>query len=75
MPHQILYRSSFLTGCLQITAATEIKSLHDPSLSLPEGHPDNCVGVRNRGKVVATTHCRVGKVCLYLPRASHGMGL
>ena len=52
MPHQILHRSSFLTGCLKITAATEIKSLHDTSLSLPEGHPDNCVGVRNGRKVV-----------------------
>lgn len=55
-----------------ITAATEMKSLHDTSLSLPEGHPDNCVGVRNGRKVVAITHCRVGKVCLYSPRASHG---
>lgn len=72
MPRQILHRLSFLTGCLQITAATEMKSLHDTSLSLPEGHPDNCVGVRNGRKVVAIMHCRVGKVCLYSPRASHG---
>lgn len=45
MPHQIAHRWSFLTDCLQISA--EMKSLHDISLSPPEGHavkPHMCRG-------------------------------
>lgn len=45
MPHQIARHLSFLTDCLQISA--EMKSLHDISLSPPEGHavkPHMCRG-------------------------------